>query len=158
MAALSVAIDCGGMSSRVPNSSANACARARRIGLAATPAHDGDGRVAELLERSAQLGAQHVHAGGHEGRRHLGLGEARVGADVVDDGRLEPREGERVAVGEHGPGKAEHVLTRRGQPVEHRTARVAEAEEAGHLVVGLADGVVDGLAEQLVAARRRSNG
>ena len=37
MAALSVAIGCGGMSSLAPNSSARACARARKIGLAATP-------------------------------------------------------------------------------------------------------------------------
>ena len=117
------------------------------------PAHDGEGRVAELLERPAQLGDQHVHAGGDEGRRHLGLREAGVGAHVVDHRRLEPREGEGVAVGEHRPGEAEHVLAGRGQPVEHRAARVAESEEAGHLVVGLADGVVDGLAEQLVAPR-----
>ena len=36
--------------------------------------------------------------------------------------------------------------------VDDGAARVAEAQEAGHLVVGLAGGVVEGLAQQLVAA------
>ena len=39
-----------------------------------------------------------------------------------------------------------------GDAVDRRTARVAEAEEAGDLVERLAGGVVDGLAEQAVAA------
>ena len=40
-----------------------------------------------------------------------------------------------------------------GHPLDRRTARVAEAEEAGDLVERLAGGVVDGLAEQPVVAR-----
>ena len=116
-------------------------------------AHDGQSGVAELQERAPQLGDEHVHAGSHEGGRHLGLREARVGAHVVDDGGLESGEGEGVALGQHRAGEGEHVLAAGGQPVQDRSAGVPEAQEAGDLVVGLPDGVVDGLAEELVTSR-----
>ena len=59
--------------------------------------------------------------------------------------------GKAKAVGSPGPGRR----------LDRRPARVAEAEEPGHLVEGLAGGVVDGPAEQPVAAgapRRHQQG
>ncbi len=113
MAALSVAIDWGW--------DEQAGAELVRQGLGARPqdragrhpADDGQGRVAELLERAAELGDQHVHAGGHEGRRHLLHDEGGVRPHVVDDGGLQAREGEGVAVGEHRAREAEPVLAGR---------------------------------------------
>ena len=72
---------------------------------------------------------------------------------VVDHGGLEPGEGEVVALAEHRPGEPDRGgIAIGGEAVDGGAARIAEAEEAGNLVEGLAGGVVDGLAEHLVAA------
>ena len=87
-----------------------------------------------LLERGGDVGHVDVGTGlphmAEHGRLQAGEGEV-VGA-VLQQGPWEPDRG-RVAVA--------------GQAVDHRPARVAEAEHPGHLVVGLAGGVVDRLAE-----------
>ncbi len=73
-------------------------------------------------------------------------------ADVVHDRGLQAREREVVGpVGQRPRERDGLRVAVEADPVDHRPARVAEAEVAGDLVVGLAGGVVDGAAEHGVA-------
>ena len=71
--------------------------------------------------------------------------------DVAGDGGLEPGEAERVRVvarAGHAAREDDRVaVARAGQVIEHLAAWIAEAEQPGHLVVGLPRGVVDRAAE-----------
>jgi hypothetical protein len=70
--------------------------------------------------------------------------------DVVEDGGLEAGEGEvEGVVAEEASGEGDGLgVALGGEAVEDRPARVAQTQECGDLVVGLADGVVDGGADQ----------
>ena len=69
-------------------------------------------------------------------------------------GRLQAgeREVERRAVQQRPRQRERLGIAEVGQPRQRRAAGIAEAEQLGRLVEGLAGGVVDGLAEQRVAA------
>ena len=59
----------------------------------------------------------------------------------------------RLRAAEHGPRQVEALrIAAAGLALDLRPARIAEAEELGDLVEGLADGVVDGRAEANVIA------
>src|SRR5699024_330201 len=104
------------------------------------------------------------------GREHVGYGFLEGGADILDwdgvlshlpggfgtfdearDGGFQTGEGEVVA----GVLRAHHAawegdglaVALAGESVNNRPARVAEPEEAGDLVIGLAGGIVEGAAE-----------
>src|SRR6266516_2208510 len=73
-------------------------------------------------------------------------------ANLVQERRLEAGEGE-VEAGDARDREVVGVgVALAGQPVELGTARIAEAEQAGALVEGLAGGVVDGRTEHGVPA------
>ncbi len=76
-------------------------------------------------------------------RRHA------LARDALRDGGLEPREAHLEAAPQHGHGQLHRLRVALGrEAVDDRSARVAEAEELGHLVVGLARRVVACLADQ----------
>src|SRR6202012_4924770 len=112
---------------------------------------------AALLQRPLQLRHQLVNDRFLEGGGEVGA--ARYDAVVAelpaagDERRLQAGEGEvEAGVALH---RARHLEGFRVSPfgllLDQRAARVAEAEQARRLVEGLAGGVVEGLAEQLVA-------
>ena len=73
-------------------------------------------------------------------------------ADIADDGGLEPAEREVVARLQHRSRERDRLgVAVDGHTVDGRAARVAQAEEASHLVERLAGGVVDRRAEHAVA-------
>ena len=103
---------------------------------------DDEGLDARLLEAARDVGAHGVAAvAALPGQQDLGL----------EPGKTEVQTG---AIG-HRPGEAE--APRRaglGQFRQRRPARIRQAHQLGGLVEGLAGGVVEGVAEQAVAADR----
>ena len=90
-----------------------------------------------------------LEAGGHVGGGHVGVGlRTWLTTAVLSPLKLKSSPSWSIA---RGKAMARRVAVD-GSSVDGRPARVAEAEEPGHLVEGLAGGVVDGLAEQAVAA------
>ena len=90
--------------------------------------------------------------GGEVGPALLDALRAEVPAEV-DERRLQAAEAEvEAGVAGHRDRQLEGLgVAVRGQPFERRAARVAEAEQAGDLVEGLAGGVVERVPEDLVA-------
>jgi hypothetical protein len=100
------------------------------------------------------LAGEHVDHGLLERRRDVGHPQRAPGAvgvlDPAGDGGLQP--GEREVVGAVAPLAAREPdrlgVALAGGAVDGRPARVGQVEQAGDLVVGLARGVVDGVAER----------
>ena len=115
-------------------------------------------RDARLLDCRHCLGHLHVNDGRLKGRRKVGQVDGTAGAilalDVGDDGRLEAREREPVvATVHHGAREVDGArVALGGKPADHRTSGIAQPQRLGHLVKGLAHGVVDGGAQDLVVA------
>ena len=111
-----------------------------------------------LLQRPLQFRDQLADDGRLEGGGEVGaaLGHP-LGAELaaaVDERRLEAAEAEvEAGVAGHRDRQLERLrVALGGQLLQRRAARVAEAEQPRRLVEGLAGGVVEGLAEHLVAA------
>ena len=125
----------------------------RPVGRDATDHGDRAGTGA--LRRGRQAGHQLIDRGHLEARREIG-DDLRVAGDTscgecsgtevthhVANGGLQATERERAL--EAGTGHREPGgITRRRDPLDRRTARVLQAEEAGDLVEGFACGVVPG--------------
>lgn len=99
-----------------------------------------------------------LEAGKHvEGRRVGGGVETTLGAaglHPAEHGRLETAEAEVAQVAlEFGRGELDRArVAQGGQSIDNRAARITEAKEFGHLVVGLAGGVIARLAFEAVLA------
>ncbi len=110
-----------------------------------------------LLQRPLQFRGQLPDHGGLEGGGEVGppLGHALLAelAAAVDERRLQPAEAE-IEAGVAGH-RDRHLERGRvallGQLLQRRPARVAEPEQPRRLVEGLAGGVIEGLAQDLVA-------
>jgi hypothetical protein len=125
--------------------------------VARDPAHDGEAVEAVGLEGALGLADEDVYTGFLEAGAKVG-GDAVVGEDgggaaelldLAGEGGLEAGEGEVavVAVEERAwEGEGLRVALLR-EAVDEGPAGIAEADVLGDLVVGFADGVVEGLAE-----------
>lgn len=117
---------------------------------------DARGGLASTIEEFGDDGVlkagQHVEGGGVSG----GVEGAVEAASLypTQDGGLEAAEAEVAGVAlELGRSETDGAgVTEGGEAVNHRAARVAEAEEFGHLVVSLASSVVAGFAFEAVMA------
>ena len=109
------------------------------------------------LQGPVELRGQLADGGGLEARGEVGAALVdALGPEIaaeVDERRLQAAEAEVEArVAAHRDRQLEGLgVAVGGEPFERRAARVAEAEQAGDLVEGLAGGVVEGAPEDLVA-------
>ncbi len=106
------------------------------------------------------LGDEHVHHGRLERGAQVGeprpRGRRPLPLEVDRHRGLEPGEREVEAVVEHGPGEGDRRrVALGGEAVDDGTTRIAEAEELGDLVVGLARRVVPGRPQDPVAPEPR---
>ena len=132
------------------------CQAQAQVGADATGHHQA--LRAALLECRQGLGRQHVDDGLLGGRRHVGprglVDGRRQLAHLGHDRRLQAGEREvEIAAVQQGPGqRIGFRVAVVGQPGQGRPAGVAQAQQLGTLVEGLAGRVVDGLAQQRVLA------
>ena len=132
------------------------------VWLAATPpattsAAGRPGDIAEGAQGDARAVGDHVDHRRLEARAQVGdvgPGQRRDPLRLHAQGGLEAGQREvRLRAAEHGPRQVEALrIAAAGLALDLRPARIAEAEELGDLVEGLADGVVDGRAEADVIA------
>ena len=132
----------------------------RTVGGDAARGHQ-RGRIAETLAEHPQAGDQavvdDVHDGGLKCGAQVGHVQLRQRRDLL---RLEPQGGLEAGEREVGLGASEHRPRQREAarvaaqrlPLDLRSARITETEQLRDLVVGFADGIVDGGAEAHIVA------